>query len=941
MEFYIKKNATLPLLKLQVVKDGRSDYNKFMDLLEVSSLFFSMVDIETGIPKITSRPAGFVEKTFIDPNAEPEYYIYYQFTNKDTNKVGRFEGQFMLRSSDGNLILPIREKLYIDIQESFIADDLDYESCYVSEFPCCVNPPSTTTTTTVPCPSCPVCTQTPTPTPTPTPIPLNDLTYLLIPDGGLSSEFITGATITLSSVITPGSVVVNFLLTSNEILPSGLTLNFTQILGLVTGGTINIPTSVSILSGGTTGATEVIISEYNFSDLDGSSSFSGVTFVPSGATISTISENTNFIGPTPTPTSTPSPTPTGTPTPTPTPTPTSSPVPLGNVNLMVLGDAGNISEMSSGIQIAIENLNYTCNLTTRVLSTTYDGDELTGGTYDVVVMYTNSSDYGSTNLSNNLQTFVDDGGGLVTGTFLWNLYAAGFDFNLTPFVGPEPQTNDTTGSFSILSASSILSGVSSPIGSQLINQVLTLQSGVTLNAQYDTSGYGLLATRQYGISRQVGINAFLGFINSYTDNGLRRLTANSVLWAASLLEPTPISCDSFTFSGNNVTTTSSGATKTSGGGWDSAAYSLESFNGSSSVTFQIRSAGDYLMGGFSYNPTLNPSNTYTSIAYGFYIQNNFLEIYENGNQVSVIGATTITSSDIWKVEWDSVDVKYYKNGGLIYTSLNPVTNPLFIFFPLLTSGGGVTNVCLNTLSILPTPTPTSTPTPTPTPTSSPLPPLILRWQTNGSRQITLPYSPTGIYSGTINWGDTTTSTNSYVNRTHTYPPGSEYQIKTITITGNVEGFDATLTPDYSRLFEVLQWGSLRGESNSNENMFYNCYNLTLTGVTGTPNWGGVTSYKRMFAGAGSISTVNGISTWNTSMVTNMSEMFAYTFFDDNISGWNTSNVTNMDGMFNDAEGFNQDLSGWCVNLIPSLPTNFDDFTFLWVLPRPVWGTCPP
>jgi hypothetical protein len=165
MEFYIKKNATLPLLKLQVAKDGRSDYNKFMDLIEVSSLFFSMVDIETGIPKISSRPAGFVEKVFIDQNAEPEYYIYYQFSNRDTSKVGRFEGQFMLRSPDGVLILPIREKLYINVQDSFIADDLEYDSCYVSEFPCCVNGPATTTSTTTPCPSCPVC---PTPTPLPT-----------------------------------------------------------------------------------------------------------------------------------------------------------------------------------------------------------------------------------------------------------------------------------------------------------------------------------------------------------------------------------------------------------------------------------------------------------------------------------------------------------------------------------------------------------------------------------------------------------------------------------------------------------------------------------------------------------------------------------------------------------------------------------------------------
>ena len=115
MEFFIKKNATLPLLKLQVVKDGRSDYDNFMNTIELSALFFSMVDIETGVPKISSRPAGFVEKTFIDPNASPEFYIYYQFTPKDTNKVGRYEGQFMLRNDDGVLILPIREKLYISI----------------------------------------------------------------------------------------------------------------------------------------------------------------------------------------------------------------------------------------------------------------------------------------------------------------------------------------------------------------------------------------------------------------------------------------------------------------------------------------------------------------------------------------------------------------------------------------------------------------------------------------------------------------------------------------------------------------------------------------------------------------------------------------------------------------------------------------------------------
>ena len=144
MDFYIKKNATLPLLKLEIIKDGRSDYNKFMDFIEESSIFFSIIEVDTGIARIMSRPAGYVARTSTDPNSPKEYYVYYQFNSNDTKKVGRYEGQFIFINNEGTLILPIREKLYINIQESFIANDLEYTSCYVSDFPCCVTTPITT-----------------------------------------------------------------------------------------------------------------------------------------------------------------------------------------------------------------------------------------------------------------------------------------------------------------------------------------------------------------------------------------------------------------------------------------------------------------------------------------------------------------------------------------------------------------------------------------------------------------------------------------------------------------------------------------------------------------------------------------------------------------------------------------------------------------------------
>ena len=121
MEFFIKKNATLPVLKMQVVKDGRSGYIQFMESLEFSTIYFSMVDVETGIPKIVSAPCEIVNIILPD-GATPEYYIYFKFTSMDTDSVGRYEGQFLIKNDEGNLILPIREELYINVQESFISE---------------------------------------------------------------------------------------------------------------------------------------------------------------------------------------------------------------------------------------------------------------------------------------------------------------------------------------------------------------------------------------------------------------------------------------------------------------------------------------------------------------------------------------------------------------------------------------------------------------------------------------------------------------------------------------------------------------------------------------------------------------------------------------------------------------------------------------------------
>jgi hypothetical protein len=122
MEFFIKKNANLPVLKMQVVKDGRAGYIQFMETLELSTIYFSMINVETGIAKIVSAPAEVV--ALILPEGAPtEYYIYFKFTSRDTNTPGRYQGQFLIKNEEGNLILPLREELYINVQDSFISEN--------------------------------------------------------------------------------------------------------------------------------------------------------------------------------------------------------------------------------------------------------------------------------------------------------------------------------------------------------------------------------------------------------------------------------------------------------------------------------------------------------------------------------------------------------------------------------------------------------------------------------------------------------------------------------------------------------------------------------------------------------------------------------------------------------------------------------------------------
>jgi hypothetical protein len=127
--FIINKNATLPLLRLELNNDGRSEYWKaYLALQGASGVTFSMWNQETGIYKIANEPAEIVYDEY--SGCEERYLIQYKWKERDTNESGRYIGQFKITFSDdivmegvtfpkGDLIVPLAEDLVIVVNDGW------------------------------------------------------------------------------------------------------------------------------------------------------------------------------------------------------------------------------------------------------------------------------------------------------------------------------------------------------------------------------------------------------------------------------------------------------------------------------------------------------------------------------------------------------------------------------------------------------------------------------------------------------------------------------------------------------------------------------------------------------------------------------------------------------------------------------------------------------
>lgn len=123
-EFYINQNSELPVLRMEIINDGRDDYHKFYEAVQNADITFTMTNVDNGMVRVGNQPAYI--KLHEDNGCVERYFVCYNWKKRDTREIGRFKGTFsIVFGSDiksdtttypkGELIMPIREELIINV----------------------------------------------------------------------------------------------------------------------------------------------------------------------------------------------------------------------------------------------------------------------------------------------------------------------------------------------------------------------------------------------------------------------------------------------------------------------------------------------------------------------------------------------------------------------------------------------------------------------------------------------------------------------------------------------------------------------------------------------------------------------------------------------------------------------------------------------------------
>ena len=127
MEFIIKKGSVNPVLRMELIKDGRYDFKKAMidNAIQDSVVKFYMKDVETGLLKVAKADADIVLAQ--EEGCEEKYILQYKWKERDTKKEGIYEGWFEINFNgnlkeegvdypSGKMRVPVQEDLIIYVK---------------------------------------------------------------------------------------------------------------------------------------------------------------------------------------------------------------------------------------------------------------------------------------------------------------------------------------------------------------------------------------------------------------------------------------------------------------------------------------------------------------------------------------------------------------------------------------------------------------------------------------------------------------------------------------------------------------------------------------------------------------------------------------------------------------------------------------------------------
>ena len=118
-EFYINKDSVLPVLRMELINDGRYDYMKsdiIGKALQDATVTFTMKNTDTDMLKVSNAKCNVVlaEET----GCEEKYVIEYKWKERDTKESGIYQGWFTINFNgnikeegvsfpEGKMIMPI------------------------------------------------------------------------------------------------------------------------------------------------------------------------------------------------------------------------------------------------------------------------------------------------------------------------------------------------------------------------------------------------------------------------------------------------------------------------------------------------------------------------------------------------------------------------------------------------------------------------------------------------------------------------------------------------------------------------------------------------------------------------------------------------------------------------------------------------------------------